>query len=567
MQIRTPASAQRKRRSNRRASDCDSHRSNAHSPATLLIAVAVAFALLLPAAADAGLADELPADHWAHEALAQLEQAGIGFPVEGRPTAGPSTTTNSTARTSLAQSRYEVAARANAALTMSQALITGEEPRSLPPAQRARHGIVAASLQLDRGRELLGALRDRMREQNVDGVGVASAVESKLLERAAAKLEARLKTARSEWEALQDACGAACTSEAQERVVDTGRMAQLAEAAYALQARVREGIDDVLREAGSGLSPEWVRSVTEAIEPALSEAVAAWLASQQGPDAVDERLRGGKLAEGAELAQRLRQLEAEFREELSLLQKVKPIEEAVRTFRPGDVWREYRETLWFRADSQESPWHVEWGPLSQMGLQGEARGGVLRAAPRGIHRGEVPREGEREARLGATIPIPGLGGRGEVEASYAIVDVDRLRKLVGEGERAHGDPVVPREIEAGARDVEQQLSLAGRLSVGEDGSIKIGYQVRQSGLEALPSNLLDGAIGADLEYRLSERAKVNAGLRWHTADRGAAAGLGIGYRLGESAELSARYSMVRFDDGDGEDYWTDLGEAELVVRF
>lgn len=164
-----------------------------------------------------------------------------------------------------------------------------------------------------------------------------------------------------------------------------------------------------------------------------------------------------------------------------------------------------------------------------------------------------------------------LGLQMRTTLGYSFVDIDRLRELssgsVVRGEAScTGEDCLQVSGRGGADSPGlPRFHVAGVAPLGDAVSVRIGYELRTA--DALASSL-ESVVGAGLEYRLGERANVIADVRW-TRRSGMGqgeAGVGFGYRLGDSTTLIATYSLVSFESAR-DALESGLGEAELEVRF
>lgn len=159
------------------------------------------------------------------------------------------------------------------------------------------------------------------------------------------------------------------------------------------------------------------------------------------------------------------------------------------------------------------------------------------------------------ARVEAVLPI--LGDRSRILATYSQpVDVDRIREATSVSQRWRSE------------DETDRLSVAGEVRIGSSASIRIGYETTPSRLQGsfIPES---GTVEAGVEYSVGRRGRVQAGYSWGTGENNERVGadIGVGYDIAEHASILASFSMVRFDDPDGEAVGRSLGEAKLIVRF
>ena len=509
--------------------------------AWIVVAVVV---LLFPLDASANLAAEVPLSHWSYEALARLEAAGIVDPLSvaspGRasPIDRPLT-------------RFELASAAREALMFALTLVTGERHESLEP-HRTLLG-VATALEHRLGRasafyqELLKLARGEAgmpRDASLAGG----------LERFSGDLQALETEARQIWSEIAPLLKS-------EDAADVVKGA--AERIDALRERLEKALAELTDQLGEHLDAQEMETMQRLLAPEFTAVVESYLDFSQEWLASDSRFV--KKLTAPQLVEDLRALAEEFAadieridpdSQLGALMDVLRLGEdlgALLADQRGEAWRGERRRrvnldAIIAALESGAPARQRSLPLALELLPAESDPGARVAKAEygfrilgvdlltslSMDAGETGEPSIPTTRVQASLPL--AGQRGGLEAGYSFVDVDRLREL-------SSDPAAQRRRTLGGllydQDGQSRLHVAGELPLGGAASIRVGYELRLS----------DETVRNDAHGRV-----------------GSVLGAGLNYRLGESASLSASFSMINFE-GAQEAAKSGVGEAELVIQF
>lgn len=565
-------------------------------PILAFVALAVVALLLFSADARANLVEEVPLTHWSYQALERLAAAGF---VDPKSHSIPS---------NHALTRFQLASAAREALAFASVMTTGANVEGVQPRRELSSLLLSLDERLAYAAELDRQLSKLVAEAH-DGLKGLTLRDGALrfsqgieelqqgFERLTDQTHRLFPAAKTEVRRMTRTGGSRAANSSLDQI-ETDQVETLILQARTMIEHIDSLIDGVFARLGDDEAP------TMPLPPSLSDYVSAYVAGAHGEGHLNMR---AQQADPQEIVSDLKRLAQEFAADIERLggfgtsprssyEHLLALFQSEPTPRPGledqrtmskrgvsldaiiatlESGREVvQRSVGFplsAAQSTPATARVERGegagrfgssrqsvPTAEYGFEvlGLRMTTSLSMDEQAFGETSVP-----TARLQASLPLP--GDRGEIEAGYSVVDIDRLREISKAETGTDGRR--PSGRRAADEDGRSRFHVTGVAPLGDAVSIRVGYELRAAD-ETTSS--LEGVVGAGLEYRLGERGNVTADLRWSPeAETGPReAGVGFGYRLGENTSLIATYSMITFESAK-DALTSGLGEAELEVRF